>query len=136
MMLANANFYTLSADLLLAVHFVFVAFVVAGFIVTWVGFFRRWRLVRDLRFRLAHLLAMGVVLAESLLGFICPLTTWEDRLRMRGGGGQSYAGSFMQHWLGRILFWDLSERTFTALYVLFFLFIVVTFWVVRPQRRR
>src|SRR5207249_10359279 len=61
-----------------SVHFAFVAFVVAGFILIWVGFFLRWSFVRDTRFRLAHLLAMAFVLGESLLGLICPLTTWEE----------------------------------------------------------
>src|SRR5439155_23880114 len=119
----------------LAAHFAFVAFVVAGLLVIWLVFIFRWPFVYDLRFRIAHLLAMGFVLGESLLGFICPLTTWENQLRLRAGGGESYANSFLQHWIGRILFFDLSERTFTIIYVLFFLFILITFWVVRPHRR-
>src|SRR5438128_700561 len=107
-MLADMNIYTLLADFILVGHFAFVAFVVAGFIVIWMGFFLRWPFVHDLRFRLAHLLAMGFVLGESLAGFVCPLTTWENQLRLRGGA-ESYAGSFVQHWLGRILFFNLSE---------------------------
>ena len=86
MMLANTNPYTLLADLILAVHFAFVTFVVAGLVLIWVGFFLHWTFVRDWRFRIAHLLAMAFVLGESLTGFICPLTTWENQLRLRGGG--------------------------------------------------
>jgi len=136
MMLANTNPYTLLADLILAVHFAFVTFVVAGLVLIWVGFFLHWPFVRDWRFRIAHLLAMAFVLGESLTGFICPLTTWENQLRLRGGGERTYAGSFLQHWLGRILFFDLSERTFTIIYALFFILLVLTFIVVRPRRQK
>ena len=42
--------------------------VVVGLVVIWVGHFCRWTFVRDLRFRVAHLLAIGLVLAEALTG--------------------------------------------------------------------
>ena len=134
-MQADTTIYSLLADLVLLVHFAFVAFVALGFVLIWVGYFCRWPFVRDLRFRLAHLAAIGVVLAESLAGFICPLTTWENQLRLRAGAGAGYAGSFVEHWFGRVLFHDWSQQTFTLLYAVFFVFVALTFWVVRPRRR-
>jgi len=133
---SGTNIHSLLADLVLLVHFAFVAFVALGFLAIWAGYFCRWSFVRDLRFRVAHLLAMGVVLAESLIGFICPLTTWEDQLRNRAGEAAGYSGSFIQHWVGRILFHDWNEQTFTFIYAGFFILMGITFWVVRPQRRR
>ena len=127
--------YSLLADLVLLVHFAFVAFVALGFLVIWVGYFCRWPFVRDLRFRVTHLLAIGVVLAESLTGFICPLTTWENQLRRQAGESSGYSGSFIQHWVGRILFHDWSEQTFTLIYAGFFILVGLSFWVVRPHRR-
>jgi hypothetical protein len=129
----SATFYSVLADAILLVHFAFVAFVLLGFVLIWVGYFCRWPFVHNFRFRLLHLLAIGLVLAESLLGFICPLTTWEHQLRIRGGEGAGYEGSFIQHWLGRLLFHEWDERTFTFLYASFFLFVVLTFWIVRPR---
>ena len=120
-MQAGTNTYSLLADLMLLVHFAFVAFVVLGFLAIWVGYFCRWPFVRDLRFRVAHLLAMSVVLAESLTGLVCPLTTWENQLRRHGGGAAGYSGSFIQHWVGRVLFHDWSEQTFTYIYAGFFI---------------
>jgi hypothetical protein len=134
-MLSSEQFYSLLADILLLIHFAFVAFVVLGFVVIWIGHFCRWPFVRNLRFRIAHLAAIGFVLAESLGGIVCPLTTWENQLRTRAGQDAAYSGSFIQHWFGRILFHDWSERTFTVIYAAFFLFVVLTFWVVRPKRR-
>ncbi len=128
--------YTLVADLVLLIHCAFVAFVALGFVVIWVGYFCRWSFVHDLRFRVAHLLAIGFVLAEALTGFICPLTTWEHELRIRAGAGAGYSGSFIRHWVGRMLFHDWSEQTFTLIYTAFFLLVALTFLVVRPRRRK
>ncbi len=91
--------YLRLADVVLVVHAAFVAFVVVGLVLIWVGRFRGWAFVRNFWFRAAHLVAIGVVAAESLTGFVCPLTMWEDRLRLLAGGEQRYAGSFIQHWL-------------------------------------
>ena len=132
---AGKTTYSLLADFVLLVHFGFVAFVVLGFVLIWVGYFCRWPFVRDLRFRLAHLAAIGLVLAESLAGFLCPLTTWENLLRLRAGEGAGYAGSFVEHWFGRVLFHDWSQQTFTLIYAAFFIFVAITFRVVRPRRR-
>jgi hypothetical protein len=134
-MRATKQFYSLLGDLVLLVHLAFVAFVVLGFVLIWIGYCCRWSFVRDLWFRIAHLAAIGFVLVESLAGFVCPLTTWENQLRIYAGEGSAYSDSFIQHWFGRILFQDWSEQTFTILYAAFFLFVALTFWIVRPQRR-
>ena len=42
--------------------------------------------MRNFWFRGSHLGAIAVVAAESLVGFVCPLTTWENRLRLLAGG--------------------------------------------------
>jgi hypothetical protein len=125
--------HSLLADLVLIVHFAFVAFVVVGLLLVWLGWACRWQFVRNLWFRLVHLLAIGVVAAESLAGMVCPLTTWENQLRLLAGGGQRYEGSFVQHWLHRLMFFEASERTFTVLYLLFFAAVALSFWFVRPR---
>ena len=121
------------ADVVLVVHAAFVAFVVVGLVLIWLGRFRDWAFVRNFWFRAAHLAAIGVVAAESLSEFVCPLTTWEDRLRLLAGGQQRYAGSFIQHWLHRLIYFDLSERVFTIAYVAFFLAVVMSLWLIPPR---
>ena len=128
-----ARLYALLADLILILHFAFVAFVVAGLLVVWVGWLCRWQFVRNFWFRLAHLLAIGVVAAESLAGFVCPLTIWENNLRLLAGGGERYQGSFVQHWLHRLMFFEASESTFTILYILFFAAVALSLWLVKPR---
>ena len=125
--------YLALADAILVVHTAFVVFVIAGLVLIWVGRLRGWVFVRNIWFRVAHLAAIGVVAAESLLGFVCPLTAWENRLRLLAGGEQRYEVSFIQHWLHRVIFFDFSERVFTIIYLVFFLVVALSLWRVPPH---
>jgi hypothetical protein len=125
--------YGVLADAILILHFAFVIFVISGLIMIWLGYFAGWKFVRNPWFRVAHLLAMGVVVAESVFGVICPLTTWEAELRIKAGEDPRYAGSFIQHWVHRVMFFEIPEKAFAIIYVIFFSLIVLSFVMVRPR---
>ena len=127
------NKYLLAADGILLMHFALVVFIVFGFVFIWIGHFARRKSARDAKFRICHILAMGIVLCESLLGTICPLTEWENDLRVRGGQGQIYETSFMQEWIHKIMFFDFSNQTFIVMYAVFFVLILLTFWIIPPE---
>ena len=95
--------YRLLADLVLTVHFGIVAFVVGGLVLVVVGNLRGWRFVNGWWFRLAHVAAIAVVVAQAWLGVACPLTTLESALR-ENAGEAGYETSFIEHWLTAILF--------------------------------
>lgn len=135
-MTSTQRLYLALADLTLIVHAAFVAFVIVGLLLVWIGRFRHWTFVRNIWFRLAHLAAIGVVAAESLAGFVCPLTTWEVKLRLLAGGEVRYQGSFIQHWLHQVMFFDLNEKVFTVAYAVFFLAVALSLWLVPPRRPR
>jgi len=122
----------LLADAILLLHFAFVLFVVAGLPLIWLGAAGGWRWVRNFWFRAAHLAAILFVAAEALLGRVCPLTEWEDRLR----GGPAQEGGFIASWVRRLLYWDFPPWVFTAAYVAFALAVAATFILVRPDPRR
>jgi hypothetical protein len=124
--------YSLLADLILLIHFSYVLFVVLGLVVIWIGFFLRWPFVRNFWFRLIHLLAIGYVVTESLGGVICPLTVWENELRIKAGNGV-YQGTFMEHWVHQIMYYDASPETFTAIYIIFFGAVLLSLWCVQPN---
>lgn len=119
------------ADIILIIHFLFVLFVVGSLPLIWIGGWMRLDLVRNLRFRLAHIAAILFVVVESFVGMICPLTLLEDRLR----GGES-GGSFIQRWLHRILFYDVPEWVLTTIYALFAVLVIITFRLLPPRPRR
>jgi hypothetical protein len=134
-MTAAQKLYLVLADAILVIHFAFVAFVVIGLLLVWIGKLCGWRFVRNIWFRVAHLCSIGVVAAESLAGFICPLTTWENRLRYMAGGEEQYQGSFIQHWLHQVMFFELNEKVFTVIFIIFFAAVALSFWLVPPRRR-
>lgn len=123
------------ADLILALHWGFVCFVVLGLAAIWVGAALGWRFVRLGWLRLIHMGAMGIVLAESLLGIFCPLTEWEYELRLLANQAGRYETTFMDYWARRIFYWDLPEGTFMAIYAAFFLLVVLT-WILIPTKRK
>ena len=125
----------LIADLILVIHALFVAFIVLGLVAVLLGGYRRWRWVRNWWFRIIHLLAIGFVVVESWLGLICPLTEWESRSRA-AAGGYAYSGSFIQHWLHEILFYDFEPWVFTAVYTVFAVLVFVAWLLVPPARDR
>jgi len=129
------NKYLLAADGILLIHLIFVAFVLLGFVFIWIGHIVKWKLATNAKFRICHVLAMGIVLCESMAGRMCPLTEWENDLRVKGGEGQLYETSFIKEWIHKIMFFDLSEQLFMLIYILFFVLILLTFWMIPPELR-
>ena len=106
------------ADTILVIHFAFVAFVVAGFLLILVGLLASWRWIHNRVFRLAHLAAILVVVLQAWMGLLCPLTVLENELRQRAGSS-GYTESFVAHWLHEILFYQAAPWVFTAIYTVF-----------------
>ena len=127
--------YQLLADLVLSLHVLVVVFVVGGLAFVIVGNLRGWRWVNALWFRLAHLGAIGVVVAEAWFGLVCPLTSLENWLR-RNARTSAYDGSFIEYWLQRLLYYEAPSWVFTVGYSLFALAVAATWWAFPPRVRR
>ncbi|MCE3286189.1 MAG: hypothetical protein K0R70_2445 [Steroidobacteraceae bacterium] len=127
--------YQSLADAVLVLHFGIVVFIVVGLVFVLVGNLRGWGWVNAWWFRLAHVAAIAIVVAQAWLGRICPLTTLESWLRAQAGSPM-YSGSFVQHWLTRILFYDAPPWSFTVAYTLFGLFVAAAWWCFPPRSRR
>jgi hypothetical protein len=122
----------ISADIILTLHFGYVLFVVAGLIAIWMGAALRWSWVRNPWFRYSHLVAIGLVVVESIVGIQCPLTVWENRLR--GGTPGAFEEEFIQSWIHPILFYQLPPWLFTIAYVAFGALVVGSLLLVKPRR--
>jgi hypothetical protein len=127
--------YALLADAVLVLHACIVLFVAGGLVLVVLGNRRGWRWVNRPWFRVAHLAAIGVVVAESWLGVTCPLTTLEWWLRTRAGG-TPYETGFVAHWLHVLLFYDAPWWVFALAYSLFGALVAAAWWRFPPTRNR
>ena len=127
--------YALLADLVLALHAGVVLFVVAGLFLIVAGNLAGWRWVNGWWFRLAHIGAIGIVVAESWLAIACPLTTLESWLRVQAGQVQ-HADGFVAYWLQRLLYYDLPAWVFLLGYTLFGLAVAAVWMIFPPHTRR
>lgn len=130
----NATLYRVAADGILIVHALFVGFVILGLVLVLIGGWRNWSWVRNFAFRIAHLLAIGIVVALSWLGEVCPLTRWEMGLRARAGDA-TYPGAFIAHWVEVLLYYRAPGWVFALLYTVFGALVVAAWFRVRPRRR-
>jgi len=124
----------LLADVLLVVHFLYIAFVVGGQLAVIAGGFIGWGWVRNPTFRVLHGFAVGFVILESWVGVICPLTEWESTLRWSAGESK-YPGTFIGYWVGRLIYYSAPEWVFTVIYSLFGAVVLASWFVVRPVRK-
>ena len=116
--------YRLLTDLVIALHFAFLLFIVAGGLLA-----RRYRWLIG-----PHLLAAAWgVYVEAMPGLICPLTALENALALRAGAA-GYRGSFIEHYLLPVIYpaglTPLAQRTLAALVVA--ITVAVYAW---PRRR-
>jgi hypothetical protein len=85
--------YRIAADLVVALHFLFIAFVVGGGFLTW-----RWPRLAWVHVPVA---AWGALI--EFAGWICPLTPLENSLR-RAAGEAGYPGGFIEHYIIPIVY--------------------------------
>ena len=125
--------YQIFADAVLVLHFGVVLFIVGGLVLVVIGNLRNWRWVNNVWLRAAHLAAIAVVAAQSLIGAACPLTTFESWLRIKAGASP-YAKGFIEHWVQKVLFYEAPLWVFAAAYAIFGVLVVVAWWRSPPRR--
>ena len=85
--------YARLADLVLTLHFAFILFVFVGSLAV-----LRWpRLV------FLHIPCLLYGAAIQFVGWVCPLTPLEQRLRLLAGQ-EGYQGGFIEHYVGGIVY--------------------------------
>ena len=114
------------ADGVLVLHALIVLFIVGGFLLILIGRVRDWRWISNRAFRRIHLAAIAVVVLQAWAGRLCPLTSLESALRIRGGASP-YSETFIQHWLHQFLFFDAPMWVFAVAYTLFGVVAVAVF---------
>ncbi len=129
------GFYGFAADFIVLFHLCYVLFAVGGELFIILGGLFRWVWIRNLTFRIIHLLAVVAVAVEALIGVLCPLTEWEYRLRLRADQIIEEEIPFMARLVRRLIFYDFPAWVFTLLYILFALVVAASFFFIPPRRK-
>lgn len=80
--------YRILADLLVIIHFLFILFVLFGGLL---GLWKKWIIP-------VHLVSAAWGAMIEFMGWICPLTPWENELRLLAGQA-GYSGGFIEHYM-------------------------------------
>jgi len=124
----------LLADIIAIIHFGYVIYVILGFILIVAGIICRWKWIRNLPFRITHLLAIVGVACEALLGLNCPLTVLEFKLRYASNLSEEKV-SFIGTIIDSLLYYNAPGWLFTIIYTAFALLVIITFIIAPPTRR-
>jgi hypothetical protein len=90
--------YKLAADFVVLIHFLWIMFLISGALVG----------VRYKLFKIVHIAGLGFALLIQILGWFCPLTHLEIWLRQKHDPSLSYTGSFIIHYVEKIIYIELS----------------------------
>ena len=120
------------ADAIVLVHAGYVAFIVLGQLAIALGALLRWQWTRNPYFRWTHLAAIAIVAFEAAIGATCPLTIWENELRLAAGQGYEPA-AFMPWLASHVLFIELPSWVFPPLHLAFGALVFGTMWFYPPR---
>jgi hypothetical protein len=114
-------FYPIAADIVIVIHFLWIAFVIMGFpVLLWLN---------NARWRLVHLAAVIWMVLMQVTSSICPLTHLEAWLKSEGRGAEVYSGKFIIETLERLIYVDnvTLEKILYATSA-YLVIIVLSFW--------
>jgi hypothetical protein len=90
--------YAVAADFVVLVHFLWIVFLIFG---AFIG--TKYRLIK-----IIHLTGLGFAIVMQIFGWYCPLTHVEIWLRQKYNPALTYRGSFLIHYVERIVYIELS----------------------------
>jgi len=127
--------YKVIVDTVVAIHLIWIIFMLAGFVLTIRGFWRQEFFNRWL-FRTLHLGGIIFVGILGLLGKYCPLTVWENALQARYDPSLVYPGSFMIHYVEKLLYPGVHPLVIQIPTTLIAVFTVIVFIFRPPEKIR
>ncbi len=122
------------ADAIIVVHFLYILFMLLGFLLTIYAVLFREKFFDWWLFRSLHLLGIFYVASLSILGKYCPLTILENELRLKYEVFSVYSGSFIIHYLEKLVYPDVNPLVIQIPTVFLAIFTIVMF-IVKPPKK-
>ena len=116
-------FYKLFADIFVLLHFLWILFLIFGVLL-------------GIKYRIARIIHIsGIVFALiiQIFDWYCPLTHIELWLRTKQDPASSYSGSFIIHYVEKLVYIDISR---TLIFMLSIFLFGSYIWVYMRTRRR
>jgi len=125
--------YKIIADIVVLIHFIWILFMLAGFVLTlggffWKGYFNRWV------FRTVHLCGILFVAILTVLGEYCPLTILENNLMAKYDSQLTYPGSFIAHYVEKLVYPDVEPMIIIVPTITIGL-ITLIIYIIKPPMR-
>ncbi|HUV07950.1 MAG TPA: DUF2784 domain-containing protein [Spirochaetia bacterium] len=115
-------------------HFLYVLFAVGGEAIILVGALSRRTFVRNVPFRVSHLVSVVIVMFEAVIGMICPITELEYSLRRLAGQRVEEDITFVGRLIRLLVYYDFPHWVFMVLYAGFGIVVTLTYILLPPQR--
>ena len=128
------NLYALLADMVVVFHFLYVLFAVGGEAIILVGALSRRTFVRNVPFRVSHLVSVVIVMFEAVIGMICPITELEYSLRRLAGQRVEEDITFVGRLIRLLVYYDFPHWVFMVLYAGFGIVVTLTYILLPTQR--
>ena len=126
--------YKLLADAVIFTHLLWIIFMIAGFFFTLYAIALKKSLLNWWRFRTLHLVGIFYVGSLSVLGKYCPLTILENKLREQFSPQQVYQGSFISHYLEKIVYPEIDPLLIKIPTLSLAIFTILIFVLFPPLR--
>ncbi len=125
--------YGFFADVTAFVHLLYVIFVVAGQGLILMGGIFAWRFVKNMTFRIIHLIAIAIVAVQEMLGVLCPLTVLEYYFRNLAGQSVNTDLTFVMRIFRSMVFISMPDWMYTVIYIGTAVIVLATMFVIPPM---
>ena len=119
------------SEIVLFFHFCIFLFMILSFFLIPLGYYQKWEWVKNKYYRLIHLVLMGIIVIETILGFMCPLTILENFLR-----NDIEINNKITQIIHQIMYWDLQTYQFIILYLLSLLYLIFLWFFFKPDFKK
>ena len=117
-------FYKIAADIVVLLHFLWIVFLIFGAVIG-----KRYKWVKNF-----HIGGMTFTLIIQIFGWYCPLTHLEFWLRQMHDPSLTYSGSFIIHYVEKVVYINLSMRT---IFIMTVALLLINAWIYlrKPKNR-
>jgi len=115
--------YRVAADFIVFIHFLWIVFLSTGFFIG-----KAYRVLKTI-----HIAGLGFAVLMQIFGWYCPLTYLEVWLREKHDPSLTYKGSFIIHYIEKLVYIELSRG---IIFVLTVLLVVISLCLYSVRKKK